>query len=159
MIDIVLAGVLGAALLAVVLLFQGYRRNRALITQLQAELAAQRVALSGPRSVAADPGSDGRPDQQRRHRNPFRRCRLAARALIHGVERVRRVAAPRHPGSAALHRTVGAQQETEAPKRSYDRAAIPPASKTTEPAADEQTIESAGSGSQVADQRFLTVVE
>ncbi|KUN32457.1 hypothetical protein AQJ11_02720 [Streptomyces corchorusii] len=149
MIDIVLAGVLGAALLAVVLLFQGYRRNRALITQLQAELAAQRAALSGPRYAAADPGSDGRPGKQRRHRISFRRCRLAARALIHGVGRVRRVAAPRHPGPA----------ETGTPKRSAARTTIPPASKTSEPATDEQTTESADSSSQVAHQRFLTVVE
>ncbi|MDX3239743.1 hypothetical protein PV392_29475 [Streptomyces sp. ME03-5709C] len=44
MADLVLAGVLGAAVLAIVLLYRGYQRNRALITQLRAELAAQKIA-------------------------------------------------------------------------------------------------------------------
>ncbi|MFH8577209.1 hypothetical protein [Streptomyces zaomyceticus] len=44
MADVLLAGVLGAVVLAVVLLYRAHQRDRARITQLSAELAAQKIA-------------------------------------------------------------------------------------------------------------------
>lgn len=72
-IDCVLAGVLGAALLAVILLFQGHRRNRALIAQLQAEITAW---AAGP-AQAADTTPNRPSSRQRGHLSPVKGCGLA----------------------------------------------------------------------------------
>ncbi|WP_406501513.1 hypothetical protein OHA04_27250 [Streptomyces sp. NBC_01590] len=70
MTDLVLASMsalLGASILAIVLLYHGWKRNRQLITDLSAQIAAQRIAaLSG---VGLAPS----PDQPTEEREPARR--------------------------------------------------------------------------------------
>lgn len=64
-----MAVLLGAAVLAIVLLYHGWRTNRALITDLKAQLAAQQIANltgSSPPTTGATPAT-AEPARRRRH--------------------------------------------------------------------------------------------
>ncbi|MET7809847.1 hypothetical protein ABZT26_03170 [Streptomyces sp. NPDC005395] len=90
MIDAVLAGVLGAAILAIVLLYRGFQRNRELINQLRAEVAAAKIAAMAarppvPTAVAvgeqpAPPGPEDPPPpvRKRRHLSLYKGGGIAA---------------------------------------------------------------------------------
>lgn len=64
---VLLAGVLGAVVLAVVLLYRGQQRNRAIITQLNAEIAAQKIAALTQRGPNPLPAQDPEPARRKRH--------------------------------------------------------------------------------------------
>ncbi|MFG2404181.1 hypothetical protein ACGFR8_07555 [Streptomyces brevispora] len=64
---VVQAGVLGAVVLAVVLLHQGQKRNRQIITQLNAELAAQKIAALTQRGPTPLPAQEPEPARRKRH--------------------------------------------------------------------------------------------
>lgn len=114
-VDVVLAGVLGAALLAVSLLYSGYRRNRALIRELRAELRA--IALGTlhepPDTPAARPPDTGHLD-----RCPVRRAahRLWPRPLR---RQVRQCTSPASAG------TIGVRDEDDMTKEPYGARSIP----------------------------------
>ena len=80
LIDVVLAGALGAALLAVALLYTGYRRNRALIQELRTELhSITRGSHRDDTSTATDEAPDASTRPARRDPS---RLRHAARRLL-----------------------------------------------------------------------------
>ncbi|MFJ8852289.1 hypothetical protein [Streptomyces sp. NPDC102437] len=66
-----MAALLGAATLAIVLLYQGWKQNRQLITDLSAQVAAQRIAaLTGAgiaSSLADEPPEERGPARRKRH--------------------------------------------------------------------------------------------
>ncbi|MFF0395092.1 hypothetical protein ACFYSJ_04780 [Streptomyces sp. NPDC005248] len=82
MTDVVLAGVLGAVVLAVVLLHKARKRDRAVITQLRAEMAAQQIAAltqTGPMLYSTEETAEGEPQE------PARRKRHLALYIGGGV--------------------------------------------------------------------------
>lgn len=113
-VDVVLAGALGAALLAIALLYTGYRRNRALIQELRAELRA--CALTSFHGAANDSQPPG---PEARGQCPLRR---AARWFL--PRRLRRrppeLDAPASPRTG----TVGVQDNEEMTKEPYGARTI-----------------------------------
>ncbi|MGY5033247.1 hypothetical protein ACWC9U_20610 [Streptomyces sp. 900116325] len=82
MADVVLAGVLGAVVLAVLLLHKARQKDRALITQLRAEMAAQKIAAlthTGPVLYGAEEAEEAEPPE------PVRRKRHLALYIGGGV--------------------------------------------------------------------------
>ncbi|MGW3735217.1 hypothetical protein [Streptomyces sp. NPDC005148] len=82
MTDVVLAGVLGAVVLAVVLLHKARKRDRAVITQLRAEMAAQQIAAltqTGPMLYSTEETGECEPQE------PARRKRHLALYIGGGV--------------------------------------------------------------------------
>ncbi|MGW2640074.1 hypothetical protein [Streptomyces sp. NPDC001348] len=136
------------------LLFQGYRRNRALTAQLQAEITAQKIEAirrtrTGPTPVPSDPDSDSQ--------LPRGRCRLTTRFL----QGVRRVARPHRDAAGAalaswaavstgatvqlepytgpaLDGTANLTPDDKAQRQLYERKAITPVSTSSTPSAAEQ---------------------
>lgn len=109
-----MAALLGAAALAIVLLYRGWKSNRAQITELRAQLAtAQIAALTGrPSTVDGDSAETTTPEPARRKRHlslyigggvvaAFVSCREGLRNLVRSHTAVTAVAAVATVGAAA----------------------------------------------------------
>ncbi|MFC3346097.1 hypothetical protein ACFOOM_01295 [Streptomyces echinoruber] len=69
MTDVLIAGVLGAAVLAIVLLHRSNRKHAEMINQLRAEITAAKIAALQQRTIPAPAGDEPEPEPVRRRRH------------------------------------------------------------------------------------------
>ncbi len=144
---VIMAGLLGAASLAIFLLYRGWKSNRALITDLNAQIAAQQIAaLTG---VNAPPHpAPAEPARRRRHlalyigggvAALYTTCRDSIRNLLHTRPALTTaVATVATVGTAAaLVLVPGDSADTDAPAPSTASTDHPNPGPTPPPSADE----------------------
>lgn len=148
---VLLAGVLGAAVLAIVLLSRGYQRNRQHITELRAEVTAQKIAAMakpGPRHAAAPP----EPDRRKGHLALYigggiaaalasfgGRLRSAIRAHRAVTVAVASVAAAGTAAAITMAGGTGTAPIDEPARAPGRMAPAPPAEPESAPVAEEET--------------------
>ncbi|MEV5048192.1 hypothetical protein AB0N20_27245 [Streptomyces griseoincarnatus] len=154
---VVMAGLLGAASLAIFLLYRGWKSNRALITDLNAQIAAQQIAaLTG---VNTPPHPAAEPARRRRHlalyigggvAALYTTCRDSIRRLLHTRPTLTTAAAVATVATvgtaAALVLVPGDSADTDAPAPSTASTDHPDPGPTPPPPAEEANGTDPGSG-------------